>query len=100
MVLASVTGRAGGSQARDAAAALRREPAVLPKLLEDERVWRAVLGDAEQAAPVSPFLVFTVAVHRSAAELASLDYLPERTGTRQRVPLFDAPALRDFLADP
>jgi hypothetical protein len=26
--------------------------------------------------------------------------VPERTGPRQRVPLFDAPALRDFLAAP
>ena len=34
------------------------------------------------------------------AELASMDYVPERTGPRQRVPLFDAPALREFLGAP
>jgi hypothetical protein len=45
----------------------------------------------------SPFLVFTVAVHRAAAELATMDHVPERSGQRQRVPLFDAPELRDFL---
>jgi hypothetical protein len=35
-------------------------------------------------------------VHRAAADLSDLDYLPERSG-RQRVPVFDAPELRDFL---
>jgi hypothetical protein len=100
-LLASVTGGASGTgHARDAVARLRREPAVLLDLFDDPRVCEAVLGGGQAAAPVSPFCVFTVAVHRSAAELASLGYLPERTGTRQRVPLFDAPALRDFLADP
>jgi len=39
-------------------------------------------------------------VQRAAAELASAGHVPERTGPRQRVPLFDAPALRDFLAAP
>jgi hypothetical protein len=44
--------------------------------------------------------VFAVSVQRAAAELASAGHVPERTGPRQRVPLFDAPALRDFLAAP
>ncbi len=50
--------------------------------------------------PASPFLVFAVFVQRGAAELASMDYVLEPTGLRQRVPLFDAPALREFLAEP
>jgi hypothetical protein len=29
-----------------------------------------------------------------------MDHVTERTGPRQRVPLFDAPALRDFLGSP
>jgi hypothetical protein len=53
-----------------------------------------------QAAPASPFLTFAVAVHRTATELASMDHVTERTGPRQRVPLFDAPALRDFIGSP
>jgi hypothetical protein len=44
--------------------------------------------------------VFAAFVQRATAELASMDHVPERTGPRQRVPLFDAPALRDFLAAP
>jgi hypothetical protein len=91
---------------------LRHDPAAIPDLLGDPRVFDAVFGWGDpaparsglvlagQAAPVSPFLTFAVAVHRSAAELASMDHVTERTGPRQRVPLFDAPALRDFLGSP
>lgn len=82
---------------------LRRDPSLLPALLSDPGVARAVLGsDGDQVdpAPASPFLVFAVAVHQAATELAVAGYLPERTGPRQRVPLFDVPALRDFLGSP
>ena len=80
----------------------------IPGLLGDPRVFEAVFGwgDAAgpprpgQAVPVSPFLTFAVTVHRSATELASMGHVAERTGPRQRVPLFDAPALRDFLGSP
>jgi hypothetical protein len=55
-------------------------------------------GDPGQAAPASPFLVFAVSVQRAAAELASAGHVPERTGPRQRVPLFDARVL-NHVAD-
>ena len=111
-------GPAGTLPAGADAAFLRHDPAAIPGLLSDPRVFDAVFGWADgarasqgrlaqsgltlagQAAPVSPFLTFAVAVHRSAAELASMDHVTERTGPRQRVPLFDAPALRDFLGSP
>ena len=87
---------------------LRRDPAAIPDLLGDPRVFEAVFGRGDaggpprpgQAVPVSPFLTFAVAVHRSATELASALHVAERTGPRQRVPLFDAPALREFLGSP
>jgi len=66
-------------------------------------VFHAVFGPGEPAAQAtlaSPFLIFAVAVHRAAAELESMDHVPERSGPRQRVPLFDAPELRDFLGSP
>ena len=44
--------------------------------------------------------MFAVLVQQAAVELASMDHVPERTGLRQRVPVFDAPALRDFLGEP
>jgi len=82
------------------ASSLRGDPEALLRLLEHPGAFRAVLGRPGEAVPASPFLVFAVAVQRAAAELASAGHVPERTGPRQRVPLFDAPALRDFLAAP
>ena len=87
---------------------LRRDPAAIPGLLGDPRVFEAVFGPGDQggplwpgqAVPVSPFLTFAVVVHRSAIELASMGHVAERTGPRQRIPLFDAPALREFLGSP
>src|SRR5487761_1117795 len=109
-LLASVAGATGGSsQAGDLAgpadaSSLRGDPAALLRLVEHPGVFGAIFGPgaAEHgwAVPASPFLVFAVFVQRAAAELASMDHVPERTGQRQRVPLFDAPALRDFLGDP
>jgi hypothetical protein len=70
-------------------------------LLGDARVFDAVFGrPAAGFITVSPFLAFAVAVHRAAADLTATGYLPERSGLRQRVPLFDAPQLRDFLSSP
>src|SRR5487761_1870468 len=109
-LLASVAGATGGSsQAGDLAgpadaSSLRGDPAALLRLVEHPGVFGAIFGPgaAEHgwAVPASPFLVFAVFVQRAAAELASMDHVPERTGQRQRVPLFDAPALRDFLSEP
>ena len=109
-LLASVAGSAADSgQASGRAvpvdgSSLRGDPAALLRLVEHPAVFGAIFGPgaAERgwAVPASPFLVFAVFVQRAAGELASMDYVPERTGPRQRVPLFDAPALRDFLGDP
>jgi hypothetical protein len=79
------------------------DPAALQALLSDPALAGAVLGHGDgetgaQAPPASPFLVFAVAVHRAAAELASLRHVAERAGPRQRIPVFDAPELRDFLS--
>jgi hypothetical protein len=102
--LATGTGQRSGADGPAVdAASLRGDPAALLRLLEHPGVFRAVVGQDEAArgwTPASPFLVFAAFVQRAAAELASMDHVPERTGPRQRVPLFDAPALRDFLATP
>ncbi len=83
------------------AALLARDPAAIEGLLADPRVFEAVFGPAAvaagQAVLISPFLAFGVAVHRAVADLSALDYLPERSGLRLRVPVFDTPELRDFL---
>jgi len=86
-----------------AASWLRSHPEELPALVGDPRVFEAVFGwagtpagPAARASLASPFLIFAVAVHRAASDLAGTTHLPERS-LRQRVPLFDAPELRDFL---
>ena len=87
-LLAAITGRTPG-------------PETLPDVLADPQVFEAIFGPgaaaAGQAVLASPFLAFAVAVHRAAADLATMGYVTERSLARQRVPLFDAPALSDFL---
>jgi hypothetical protein len=76
-------------------------PPRIEALLADPRVFEAVFGHEGVAAGkpvlVSPFLAFGVAVHRAVTDLSAMDYLPERSGVRQLVPVFDTPELRDFL---
>jgi hypothetical protein len=89
----------------DTVRGLAGDPVAVEGLLADPRVFEAVFGPSAPTPPaspealvlVSPFLAFGVAVHRSVADLAAMDYLPERSGLRQRVPVFDTPELRDFL---
>jgi hypothetical protein len=99
-LLASLPGAAGQADG----SRLRGDPDALLRLLEHPGLFAAVTGPnpagSGWAVPASPFLVFAVFVQRAAAELASMDYVLEPTGLRQRVPLFDAPALREFLAEP
>lgn len=80
-----------------AMAALADDPDFIEGVLADPRVFEAVFGSTDEMVFVSPFLAFGVAVHRAVADLAAVDYLPERSGLRQRIPVFDAPELRDFL---
>ena len=83
------------------AARLRQDPARLERALADPRVFEAVFGAeslaSREAVIASPFLAFAVAVHRAAADLAEVRYVAERSAPRQRVPVFDAPELREFL---
>ena len=99
--------RAVGTSAA-AVAELAGDAAAIEGLLADPRVFSAVFGTVSPGSPASPaapevlvfaspFLAFGVAVHRAVADLAAMDYLPERSGLRQRVPVFDTPELRDFL---
>jgi hypothetical protein len=77
-------------------------PGGIEAQLADPRVFDAVFGPAAVAAGeavlVSPFLAFSVAVGRAVTDLSVMGYLPERSGLRQRIPVFDTPELRDFLA--
>jgi hypothetical protein len=91
-LLARAAGLSGGAMAR-----LADDPGFIEGLLADSRVFDAVFGASDEVVFVSPFLAFGVVVHRAVADLAAMDYLPERSGPRQRIPVFDTPELRDFL---
>jgi hypothetical protein len=101
-LLATVAEDTSTRAAPRAAAWLRAHPEQLPRLVGDSRVFQAVFGPqapagaTARAALASPFLIFAVAVHRAAADLETMGHVPERS-MRQRVPLFDASELRDFL---
>jgi hypothetical protein len=102
--------KAADQPTAQAAPWLRAHPEQILELVGDPRMFQAVFGAppgatqparpagaSAMAALASPFLIFAVAVHEAASELATMDHVPERSAQRLRVPLFDAPQLRDFL---
>jgi hypothetical protein len=94
-------------RARDRAATPERlagEPDRLLGLLAGRRTYETVFGTPDDpaglATPVSPFLIFAVALHRAAAELEERTYTSEWVGPNRRLPVFDVAVLRDFASDP
>src|SRR6266496_1601161 len=82
---------------------LRGDPAIVERLLDDPRTFQAVFGGTGRADPLlraSPFLVFALAIQRGAEDLREAAFVGEWAGPRQRLPVFDAATLRDFLAAP
>src|SRR6266700_3087680 len=82
---------------------LRADPAVVERLLDDQRTFETVFGAPGRADPLlraSPFLVFAVAIQRGAEDLREAAFVGEWAGPRRRLPVFDAGSLRDFLAAP
>ena len=89
-------------------ARLRSEPDRIVERLARPETYEEVFG-ARSSAPggagelflrASPFLTFAVAVHRAAEELGASTFTREWVAPRQRVPVFDAHVLRDFVGDP
>jgi hypothetical protein len=82
---------------------VRADPALVERLLDDRRTFQAVFGAPGRAEPLlraSPFLVFALAIQRGAEDLRKAAFVGEWAGPRQRLPVFDAASLRDFLAAP
>lgn len=80
--------------------ALRAAPARVDALLRSPVVHRALFGgeDLDPRLFASPLLVFSVLVHRVAAELEDAAFIEEWLGPGRAVPVFDVAALREFLA--
>jgi hypothetical protein len=79
----------------------RAGPGQIEALLADPAAYQAVFtphGDPLLRA--SPFLVFALALHQTAADLEAATFVPEWSSRQGRVAVFDAPALRAFLAAP
>lgn len=93
--------------AAETAAELRHRPATVVDLVDRPELFAQVYGAAERQDPgpvallaISPFFAFVVAVAQASREIAAANFVVEPTGPRQRVPVFDVPQLREFLADP
>jgi hypothetical protein len=81
----------------------RSEPGGILERLARPETYEAVFGPGgadEAFLRASPFLTFAVAVHRAAEELGATTFTREWVAPRQRVPVFDAHVLRDFIGDP
>jgi hypothetical protein len=83
---------------------LRARPEVVEQLLADARVFEAVFSPPGRLVHpflhASAFLVFALAVARTAQDLDRLTYIHEWAGPRQRIPVFGTEELRGFMDEP
>jgi hypothetical protein len=78
------------------------KPEQIEMLIDSPTVYRQLFNQPGRDPLLrgTPFLVFAVLVHRAARDLSQASFVEEWVGPRQRVPVFDVAALRDFGADP
>ena len=80
---------------------LRLRPWTAADLLACDDVFDAVMDrQAHPAELVSPFLMFSVLVHRAASELRDASFVNEWAGMKVRLPVFDIGGVHDYLTDP
>lgn len=97
---------AAGARTRDLdaeAERLRHRPDLVEALLSHPEVGRLLFGPqqaAELLPSLSPWLVFGVAVARTAEDLNHLSYVEEWVGPRQRIPVFSVEELRTVVEVP
>jgi hypothetical protein len=95
---AGISGAGDGSAVRR----MRGEPDLLERVLFDARTFERLFHDRNAGDPLlvaSPFVVFSVSVHRAAADLEHATFVPDWVAPRQRVPVMDTDRLRDFVGD-
>jgi hypothetical protein len=83
-------------------ASIASDPEALMRSLESPALYRALFHETgrEPLLQGSPFLLFSVLIHRAARDLGQASFIEEWIGPRRRVPVFDVEALRAFAADP
>lgn len=81
---------------------VRRDPEQLEALIDSPATFRMLftVPGRDPLLRGSPFLLFSVLVHRVVRDLGQASFVEEWVGPRQRVPVFDTASLRDFGADP
>lgn len=90
-----------GAESDGLVAELYRRPWWIHDLLARRDVFEKVLDrHSHPADVVSPFLLFSVLIHRTAEELREATYVNEWIGPKSRMPLFDVAPLREFVEDP
>jgi len=90
-----------GAERDEMAAELRRRPWWIHDLLARPDVFEKILDrHAHPADVVSPFLLFSVLMHKTAEDLREATYVNEWIGPRSRMPLFDVAPLQEFVEDP
>jgi hypothetical protein len=82
-----------------APALLREREDLLDVMLEDDRLVQRLLGDDQALVRVSPRFVFSVLLRRVARDLREHPYTLERRPA-ETIPVFDAPQVRRFIAEP
>lgn len=84
----------------DLSARLREQPELIEDLLASPQLFDTVFNDAPDGIPppVTPFLVFSVLVHRMSRELMTASYIEEWTGPGHRLPVFDVNTLLEFVS--
>jgi hypothetical protein len=79
---------------------LRGDDKLMQTALSSQEVFETVFRPVDvRSSPVSPFLAFGVAIHRSAADLDERTWVAERVGHYRHIPVFDVSGLRTFARD-
>ncbi|TMD43546.1 MAG: hypothetical protein E6I88_01180 [Chloroflexi bacterium] len=81
---------------------LGSDPDALVSALDNPAAYRAVFNEParDPLFLASPFLLFSLLIHRAARDLSQASFIDEWVGPGQRVPVFDVGGLREFGADP
>jgi hypothetical protein len=82
-------------------ALLAREPETIEVLLTEPALYESIYETPETGmiAGLSPLLAFAVLVHRTMRDLKSATYVPEWIGAGERLPVFSAGSIREFIDD-
>jgi hypothetical protein len=90
-----------GEEPEQLAAELQGRPWRIHDLLVRPDVFDKVLDrQAHPADVVSPFLFFSVLMHKTSEDLRVATYVNEWIGPQSRMPLFDVAPLQEFVEDP